>query len=254
VRIVRLLVLSFGVVLGGAGSSLVADAGAAAVAHHGNVTCAGGAVSAGTYTSLRVTGACTLPASGNVTVRHDVVVTSTGLFNAATPAKLVVKGDVLVRHHGMTAIGCSPDVGCAALGADVIGGSLHAQGAWAVIVHGTSIGGSATIRGGGRTLDCSVTAPFGAPYYSVVEDSSVAGNLVIRGLHTCWTGVIRDHVGGTVRLIGNRFGDPDADEVVTNVIGGNLDCFDNIAAPHVGDSMGQPNVVAGQERGECKGL
>jgi hypothetical protein len=38
------------------------------------------------------------------------------------------------------------------------------------------------------------------------------------------------------------------------VIGGNLDCFDNIAAPHVGDSMGQPNVVAGQERGECKGL
>ena len=97
-------------------------------------------------------------------------------------------------------------------------------------------------------------APFGAPYYSVMEDSTIHGTLVIRGLHTCWLGVIRDHVGGSVRLIGNRFGDPDADEVVTNVIGGNLDCFNNIAAPQVGDSGGAPNIVAGKKRGECASL
>jgi hypothetical protein len=251
VRIARLLVLSLGVVVCGAGSTAVAGA---AVAHHGKVTCHGGTIGAGTYSSLRVTGACTLPASGNVTVRHSVVVTSTGLFNAGTPAKLRVGGDVVVQHHGATAIGCSPDIGCATLGADVIRGSLRAQGAWAVIVHGTTIGGNATIRSGGRTMDCSVIAPFGAPYYSVMEDSTIHGNLVIRGLHTCWLGVIRDHVGGTVRLIGNRFGDPDADEVVTNVIGGNLDCFNNVAAPQVGDSAGAPNVVGGQKRGECKAL
>jgi hypothetical protein len=120
-----------------------------------------------------------------------------------------------------------------------------------VIVHGTTIWGNASIRGGGQTMDCSVMAPFGAPYYSVMEDSTIHGSLVIRGLHTCWLGVIRDHVSGTVRLIGNRFGDPDADEVVTNVIGGNLACFNNNPAPHVGDSMGAPNVVGGQKRGEC---
>ena len=250
-KTVRLLVLALGVVVCGVGSSAAASA---AVTHHGKVNCHGGTIGAGTYASLRVTGACTLPASGNVTVRHDVVVTSTGLFNAGTPAKLRVGGDVIVKRHGATAIGCSPDIGCAALGADVIRGSLRAAGAWAVIVHGTTIGGSASIRGGGRTLDCSVIAPFGAPYYSVMEDSTIHGNLVIRGLHTCWMGVIRDHVGGTVRLIGNRFGDPDADEVVTNVIGGNLSCFNNIAAPHVGDSMGAPNIVGGQKRGECEGL
>lgn len=250
-KTVRLLVLLLAVVVLGVGSSGVAGA---AVAHHGKVTCHGGTIAAGTYKSLRVTGACMLVASGNVTVKHNVVITSTGLFNAATPATLRVGGDVIVQHHGATAIGCSPDVGCAELGDDVIHGSLYAQGAAATIVHGTTIWGSASIRGGGQTEDCSVVAPFGAPYYSVMEDSTIHGNLVIRGLHTCWLGVIRNHIGGTVRLIGNRFGDPDADEVVTNVIGGNLACFNNIAAPQVGDSGGAPNVVGGQKRGECAGF
>jgi hypothetical protein len=247
----RLLVLPLAVVLFGVGSSAVAGA---AVAHHGKVTCHGGMIAAGTYKSLRVTGACTLVASGNVTVKHNVVVTGTGLFNAGTPATLRVWGDVIVQHHGATAIGCSPDIGCASLGADVIHGDLRAQGAAATIVHGTTIWGSASYRGGGQTEDCSVVAPFGAPYYSVMEDSTIHGSLVIRGLHTCWLGVIRDHIGGSVRLIGNRFGDPDADEVVTNVIGGNLDCFNNIAAPQVGDSTGAPNMVAGKKRGECAAL
>ena len=54
-----------------------------------------------------------------------------------------------------------------------------------------------------------------------------------------------------MQLIGNRFGDPDAMEIVTNHIGGNLACFNNNPAAQVGDSMGQPNVVGGQKRGEC---
>lgn len=249
-RIVRLLVATLGVVAFCAASSAVASA----ATHHGRVTCHGGTVANGTYRSLRIAGFCSLEASGRVTVRGDVVVTGTGLFNAATPVTLVVKGDVTVRHRGVAAIGCSPDVGCAALGADVIRGSLHARRAWGAIVHGTSIGGDAVIRGGGRTEDCSVMAPFGAPYYSVVEDSSVGGDLVVRGLHTCWFGVIRDTVGGSVRLIGIRLGDPDANEVVTNTIGGNLSCFGNDPAPQVGDSQGQPNVVGGQKRGQCAGL
>ena len=221
----RLLVLPLAVVVFGVGSSAVAGA---AVAHHGKVTCHGGTIAAGTYKSLRVTGACMLVASGNVTVKHDVVVTGTGLFNAGTPATLRVGGDVIIQHHGAAAIGCSPDIGCASLGADVIHGSLRAQGAAADDrPRHDDLGKRQHPRGrpdGGLQRDRT----FGAPYYSVMEDSTIHGSLVIRGLHTCWLGVIRNHVGGSVRLIGNRFGDPDADEVVTNVIGGNLDCFNNI--------------------------
>jgi len=239
------LALAVGVV------ALLWPAAAGAATHHGNVTCHGGTLHAGTYRSLRITGFCTLPGSGTVTVRHGVVVTRTGLFNAATPATLVVWGDVTVQHRGIAAIGCSPDVGCKELGADVIHGSVRAFRAWATIIHATTVGGDVTIRGGGRTMDCTKLAPFGAPFYSVVEDATVGGNLVIRRLHSCWLGVIRNHVGGSVRLIGNRFGDPDAMEIVTNHVAGNLACFNNNPAAQVGDSQGDQNIVLGQKRGEC---
>ena len=250
-KTVRLLVLALGVVVLGVGSSAVAGA---AVAHHGKVTCHGGTIAAGTYKSLRVTGACTLVASGNVTVKHDIVVTSTGLFNAGTPANAAGRrrrDRQAPRRHGHRL-----------LARHRVRGARRRRDPREPACPGRSgrdrprhdDRGSASIRGGGRTEDCSVIAPFGAPYYSVMEDSTIHGSLVIRGLHTCWLGVIRDHVGGSVRLIGNRFGDPDADEVVTNVIGGNLDCFNNIAAPQVGDSTGAPNIVGGQKRGECAAL
>jgi hypothetical protein len=245
---------TLGLALAVAAVGVLWPAAASAARHHGNVTCRGGTVHAGTYRSLRITGLCSLPAKGNVTVRHGVVVTRTGLFNAATPARLVVWGDVTVQHRGIAAIGCSPDVGCAELGSDVIHGSVHAWRAWATIIHATTVGGGITIRGGGRTMDCTRVAPFGAPYYSVVEDSTVHGNVVIRRLHSCWLGVIRNTVGGSVRLIGNRFGDPDAMEIVTNHVSGNLACFNNQPAAQTGDSQGDKNIVLGQKRGECAAL
>ena len=73
-------------------------------------------------------------------------------------------------------------------------------------------------------------------------------------MHTCWFGLIRTTVGGNVKVIGNRFGDPDANEIVTNTIAGNLSCFNNVPVAQVGDSMGSPNSVGGQKRGECKTL
>ena len=65
---------------------------------------------------------------------------------------------------------------------------------------------------------------------------------------------IRTQVGGNVRIVGNRMGDPDAMEIVTNVIGGNLGCFNNVPQAQVGDSTGAPNIVGGHKRGECASL
>jgi hypothetical protein len=66
--------------------------------------------------------------------------------------------------------------------------------------------------------------------------------------------LIRTQVGGSVRIVGNRMGDPDAMEIVTNTIGGNLACFNNVPHAQIGDSGGLPNVVGGQKRGECRHL
>lgn len=77
---------------------------------------------------------------------------------------------------------------------------------------------------------------------------------IFRYVHSCWFGLIRSQIGGSVRIAHNRMGDPDAMEIVTNTIAGNLACFDNVPHAQVGDSGGAPNVVGGQKRGECRSL
>ena len=52
----------------------------------------------------------------------------------------------------------------------------------------------------------------GSPVFSDYE-GLIDGNLSVTGLQTCWTGVLRNHVGGSVTDRNNRFGDPDAGEV-----------------------------------------
>lgn len=250
-KVLRRCVLAAGLVVG----ALVSTGTAGATTHYGNATCHSGIVHAGTYRSLTISGSCTLAASGTVTVRHDLVIKRGAFFNAATAATLNVRGDVWVKRHAVTALGCSPDLGCAATSDNHIGGSVTATGAWATIIHGETIKGDVSFLGGGGSQDCSITPILGqAPYYSTVQDGTVWGDVTMRRVHTCWFGVIRVHVGGNVRLIGGRFGDPDAMEIVTNTIGGNLACFNNVPQAQVGDSTGAPNVVGGHKRGECATL
>ena len=234
-------------------SALVVTGTADATAHYGNATCHSGIVKAGTYRSLTIAGSCTLTSTGTVTVRHDLVVKRHAFFNADTPGVLNVWGDTWIKNDAVAAIGCTDD--CKVSPDDHIGGDLTAIGAWATIVHGLTIGGDVSFLGGGGSENCAITPILGIlPYYSTVHDSTIGGDFTARRLHTCWFGLIRTHVAGDARIIGNRFGDPDANEDVTNVIGGNLACFNNVPKAQVGDSMGAPNVVGGHKRGECASL
>jgi hypothetical protein len=54
-----------------------------------------------------------------------------------------------------------------------------------------------------------------------------------------------------VILTNNILADPDAMEIVTNTIAGNLICSGNSPAPQGGDSGGAPNVVRGAKIGQC---
>jgi hypothetical protein len=227
----------------------------AATAHHGSVTCHGGTVAAGHYRSLTIAGSCTLASSGTVTVRHDLVVKRGAFFNAVTAATLNVRGDVWVKRHAVALLGCSTDFGCAANSDNHIRGSLTAVGAWATVVHGTTTRGNVSFLGGGGSEDCSITPILGQiPYYSTYQDGAIGGNFTVRRLHTCWFGLIRVNVGGNALMVGGRFGDPDAMEIVTNVIDGNLGCFNNVPQAQVGDSTGAPTVVGGHMRGVCATL
>ena len=226
----------------------------AATTSHGDFTCHGGIVAAGSYRSLTIAGACQLTGSGTVTVRHNLTVAAHGLFNAVTPGTLRVGGSVVVGNDAIAGIGCSPAIGCTVTTADRIGGSLTATGAWAVIVHSAWIGGNVSQTGGGRTENCGIMAPFGAPYYSSFEDNTIAGWVSVNGVHSCWFGFIRNTGSSNVSVIGTRMGDPDANEITTNTIGGNLACYNNVPKAQFGDSHGTANTVAGKKLGECAAL
>jgi hypothetical protein len=78
--------------------------------------------------------------------------------------------------------------------------------------------------------------------------------VTIEGYNGFWFGFIRNHVNGSVNLNNNVLEDPDANEYVTNVIQGSLNCSGNSPAPQIGDSEGSPNQVSGAKTGQCAQL
>jgi hypothetical protein len=136
-----------------------------------------------------------------------------------------------------------------------VGGDLTAGAPLALIVHNSAISGDARQTGGGGGVNCTpppgILAAFGTPAYTDFEDGTIGGNLSVTGVRTCWLGTIREQISGSATFSNNQMADPDASEIVTNKIAGNLICTTTSPAPHFGDSAGQPNVVGGFGAGQC---
>ena len=71
---------------------------------------------------------------------------------------------------------------------------------------------------------------FGSPVYSTYEDSAVHGDVMISGVRSCWMGVIREDVSGSMTINNNKMADPDAMEINSNQIAGDLTCMRNSMA------------------------
>jgi hypothetical protein len=80
------------------------------------------------------------------------------------------------------------------------------------------------------------------------------GSVTVEGYNGFWFGFIRNHVNGSVNLNNNVLPDPDANEYVTNVIHGSLNCSGNSPAPQIGDS--EAALMRSQRRrpASCAGL
>lgn len=235
----------------------------AASASTGAFTCGGGSIPAGSYSSITVTGFCTVDA-GNVHVTGNLSVAAGGALNAAFGgSNLTVGKNVTVGSGAIVVIGCEPEqficfndpdqnVGTLATH-DTIGMNFSATDALMVLMHNDRIGLNATQSGGGGGVTCNnfPLGPNGPPAYSTWEDNVIGANASISGLRTCWLGFIRNHVARNVNYSDNVLADPDGNEIVTNTIGRNLNCSGNDPAPQVGDSGGSPNVVGGHKTGQC---
>jgi hypothetical protein len=148
-----------------------------------------------------------------------------------------VMGNLGVRNGAALLLGCEPnfftcldDQSNTLSSADSVQGNLISTQPLGVVVHNSSIHGNVMETGGGGGVSCQPTgifAAFGSPVYSDYEDSSIGGNEAVTGLGSCWLGLARDHVNGNVIVNNNQFADPDAIEILSNLVNGNLNCHGN---------------------------
>jgi hypothetical protein len=286
----QLLPRRLSLLLGAVGLALgMLATSASAEDHHDhgrfNRTCTGTFASpgvlAGTYSSnVVVEGACVVNAGpalveGNLTVRPGSVVLAAF---AEHGSGLTVQGNLKVKRGATLILGCEPQsaypcVDNAAVSSQgSVSGNLSAQQPLGVVVHDSTIGGNVHEVGGGGGFTCANKGPtvggfpvFGAafgglPVFSGYEDGTVDGNLSVIGLTSCFLGVARVHVGGSVDLVNDQLADPDAIEILSNQISGNLLCQQNSqvwdSAEHVPAGPlfprdPKPNTVSGHRVGQC---
>jgi hypothetical protein len=234
-----LLAVSVVLVLGVVGSSAFA-------ADSGSATCSGGAIAAGTYAGLTVTGTCWF-SGGTVTINGNLVVADGAVLNdhAATTATVKVSGNVSVGNGAILGLGSyNPFSGQHT----EVGGNIVADQPLSLYLSFLTVHGSLISNGGGGADAQGRNFP--------TKDVTVDRNLILQGWSGGWIGAIRDHVGGNLIFSNNTsVVDPDSSEVQTNVIGGNLICQGNSPAAQVNpDDGGQPNTVGGHKVGQCAGL
>jgi hypothetical protein len=226
-----------------------------------------------------VSGACAVNA-GNATVHGSITVSAGGAF-LATSAKddtthsgtsiLHVTGNVIIDKGAAADLGCfatsspcqdDPNQKHPTLNGPVkIDGNLIATSPLGVLVHDGTIGGKVSETGGGGGVNCKPTgifAAFKSPVFSDYEDTHVGHDLSISGFHSCWLGVLRVHIGGNMLLSGDKLADPDAIEVGSNVIAGNLACTGNTMVWDTSDTgnklyprVFKGNKVHGKRSGQC---
>jgi hypothetical protein len=274
-RLAAVSSLALAVVVMGAGAA------GAAEAHHGQLgrctgTLARPGVLAGTFGGdVVVTGVCAVN-GGAAVIKGDLILARGAALNATFAlndvagkgiSSLTVRGDITVGRGAVLGMGCEPDFNpcsddpAASAGGTLTGhnrvfGDVRASHALAVLVHASTIGGSMTVNRGGGGVTCAVPATgifsvLQSPVFSDAEDNTIGGNLTVTGLRTCWLGALRNHVHGNIVDAGNKMADPDANEVLTNVVHGSIACFRNTPAVQYGDSAGSPNQVHGHAFGQC---
>ena len=240
-------------------------------------TCTGTAAAPGALTgtfpgNVVVKGVCAVNAGpavvkGNLTIAPGGAVlaafalndkTHTGFSSLTVNRNVVVdKGATLVLGCEANAFPCVDDTGKPPTlqSRGTIGGNLFATDPLGVLVHNSSITGAVSEQGGGGGLSCTPKGIFAqlfkSPVFSDYEDNVVGDSLIISGLRSCFLGVFRNAVHGSLIVTTNKMADPDANEVAANNVNRSLNCRGNTPAIQYGDSGGIPNVVSGQATGQC---
>jgi hypothetical protein len=226
----------------------------------------------GTYSGhVKISGACAVDA-GPTTINGNLTIgKGSTLIAQFASAPLTVTGNIKVQSGGTLLLGCfassspcldDPNQDSPTLnGPATVGGNVISRNALGVVVHDASIGRNVIEHHGGGGFTCEpqgVFALLGPPAYSTYEDSTIGGSIDLKGMSGCWLGVIRDQIHHSVRVFNNQMADPDAIEILSNNIHGNLNCRGNSMVWDSSDTTADlfprdphPNTVDGKRKGQC---
>jgi hypothetical protein len=279
-RSLSCLVFTSAVIGGVLAATPVTPAGAAIT---GTTTCSGTpsapGVLTGTHGAVVVKGACEVNAgaavvNGDLTLSPGSALLAAFALNDQTgsgTSSLSVTGNVLVQAGATLLMGCNP-ANFACLDDPnqssptlsmhpTVGLDLRSNQPLGVIVHNFSVGGDVIQTGGGGGVNCKpqgVFKLFQSPVYSTYEVGTVGGDIRISSVHSCWMGVVEMHVGNTVVMYQNKLADPDAIEILSNNITGNLICRGNSrtwdngeVGPNLFPRQPEPNTVGRNRKGQC---
>lgn len=229
-------------------------------------TCSGGdfasgnltPIPSGNYSSITVTGACTVPAGAVVRVSGNVRVTPGAALDAqSAPSTITVGRDVTAGKGSILGLGCQPPsyTGNSAHecmiepeghSTIVVKGSVSAFGADTVLLNGVTVKHNVTLLGGGGQIPWAI------------KNNTIGGNLTAGGVTASWFGVLFNNVGANTVLIGITVNDAEHPGglayVVRNTIGRNLICAGIDPGVSGGFVPGSVNVVGRHALGQCASL
>lgn len=252
-----------------AGTFVVAGGSAMATGYghpSGSYTCSGGDIASenfvpipsGNYTSITVTGACTVPAGAVINVARGVFVAPGAALDAqSAPSTLTVGRDVVAAPGSWLGLGCQPPsytgnsahectVDPDGHSTVVVKGSVAAFGVTALFLNGITVRRNVTVLGGGGPIPWSI------------KNNDVGANIVVAGVTTEWLGVMFNNVGGNTVLLAIHVTDSEHPGgplyVVRNNVVRNLVCGGITPDISGGFVPGSVNVVGGRALGQCASL
>jgi hypothetical protein len=250
--------------------TLAASASAAVTTKTCSGTLTSPGVLTGTYPgNVIVKGFCEVNAgqavvAGNLTIAPGGGVVAAFAHNDKTHkgfSSLTVKKNVVVGRGATLVLGCEPnfftcvdDKSNTLQSRGTIGGSLLASQPLGVLLHNSTISGLVAENGGGGGVSCTpkgIFKLFKSPVYSDYEDNILSDSVSVTQVHSCWLGLLRNTVFGTLTFSSNKMADPDANEVLHNYVNRSLTCQGNVPAVQYGDSGSSPNAVHGSASGQC---
>jgi hypothetical protein len=233
--------------------------GSAAHAASGAYTCSGGDIPSGSYTSITVTGPCTVAPNAVINVSGNINVAPGALLDGSeSPATIAVGHNITIGAGALVILGCQPEnaIGFSAgvpcttdpTGHTTItvGGNVTATNAALMTLRGMRIGGNVTATGGGDGEN---------PW--AIKGDTIGGNVTVRNITPEFFLIGWSTIGGTVTLQSIHETDTDPDPfvgVIQNTVGRNLNCTDLLPRAGGGFVAGAVNHVGGKATGQCAAL